>query len=269
MTITELVRQDSLALPRRYAALVLPVVTGVALAIVGAFGTYVGMGLLTRLLHFVAGALLITTLVIAVTALARRYLFSGAEPFWAAIVAAAAVAPAGGWIVHQLLWLLAPQALPFVTYRDLTLQVLSINLFVSPLIWAIRRVPAGTADRGVAEARQAPVSDARTSLRSKLPFGLRDAAILSLSAEDHYVRVRTDRGQALILINLADAIAALGPEAGVRIHRSHWVARAAVRSVTRQSGRVGVRLDDDLVLPVSRAGQKLLRSQQDGMSLDA
>jgi DNA-binding LytR/AlgR family response regulator len=40
---------------------------------------------------------------------------------------------------------------------------------------------------------------------------LRHAAILALSAEDHYVRVRTDRGQALILINLAGAIEALGP----------------------------------------------------------
>ena len=61
-----------MALPRRHAALVLPVVTGVGLAIVGAFGTYVGMGLLTRLVHFVVGALLITTLVIGVTALVRR-----------------------------------------------------------------------------------------------------------------------------------------------------------------------------------------------------
>ena len=258
-----------MALPRRHAALLLPVVTGIALAMVGAFGTYVGMGLLTRLVHFVVGALLITLLVIAVTAAVRRYLFSGAEPFWAAIVVAAAVAPVGGWIVHQLLWLLAPQALPFVTYRDLTLQVLSINLFISPLVWAIRRVPAGTTDRGVDQAQPPAVPDARMSFRSKLPFGLRDAAILSLSAEDHYVRVRTDRGQALVLINLADAVEALGAEAGVRIHRSHWVAHCAVRGVTRQSGRLGVRLDDNLVLPVSRAGQKLLRSQQDGMPLGA
>ncbi|MGY3692858.1 hypothetical protein ACVIGA_002938 [Bradyrhizobium sp. USDA 3240] len=269
MTITELFRQDSMALPRRHAALVLPVVTGVGLAIVGAFGTYVGMGLLTRLVHFVAGALLITTLVIGVTALVRRYLFSGAEPFWAAIGVAIAVAPAGGWIVQQLLWLLAPQALPFVTYRDLTLQVLSINLFLGPLVWAVRRVPVGATDPAIAPSQPTSPLATACSFRSKLPFALRSAAVLSLSAEDHYVRVRTDRGEALILIKLADAVAALGPETGVRIHRSHWVAHTAVRVLTRQSGRLGVRLDDNLVLPVSRTGQKLLRNQQDRMPLGA
>lgn len=257
MTITELLRQDSMALPRRHAALVLPVVTGVGLAIVGAFGTYVGMGLPTRLVHFVVGALLITTLVIAATALVRRYLFSGAEPLWAAIGVAIAVAPAGGWIVQQLLWLLAPQVLPFVSYRDLTLQVLTINLFLGPLVWAVRRVP----DPAKAPAQPTSPPATACSFRSKLPFALRHAAVLSLSAEDHYVRVRTDRGEALILIRLADAVAALGPETGVRIHRSHWVAHTAVRGLTRQSGRLGVRLDDKLVLPVSRAGQKLLRNQ--------
>lgn len=258
-----------MALPRRHAALVLPVVTGVGLAIVGAFGTYVGMGLLTRLVHFVVGALLITTLVIAATALVRRYLFSGAEPFWAAIGVAVAVAPAGGWIVQQLLWLLAPQALSFVTYRDLTLQVLSINLFLGPLIWVLRRVPVGATDPAIDPAQPTSLPATACSFRSKLPFAVRHAAILSLSAEDHYVRVRTDRGEALILIKLADAVAALGPETGVRIHRSHWVAHTGIRGLTRQSGRLGVRLDDNLVLPVSRAGQKLLRNQQDGMPIGA
>ncbi|WP_050630651.1 LytTR family DNA-binding domain-containing protein [Bradyrhizobium viridifuturi] len=269
MTITEFFRQDSMALPRRHAALLLPVVTGIALAIVGAFGTYVGMSLLTRLLHFVTGALLITALVIAVTALVRRYLFSGAEPLWAAIGVAVAVAPIGGWIVHQLLWLLAPRVLPFVTYRDLALQVLSINLFLGPLIWAIRRMPAEATDLAIDPAQPASPPDTCCSFRSKLPFAVRNAAVLSLSAEDHYVRVRTDRGEALILINLADAVAALGPETGVRIHRSHWVAHAAIRGLARQSGRLGVRLDHDLVLPVSRAGQKLLRNQADRVPSDA
>ena len=168
-----------------------------------------------------------------------------------------------------MLWLLAPQALPFVTYRDLTLQVLSINLFLGPLVWAVRRVPVGATDPAIAPSQPTSPLATACSFRSKLPFALRSAAVLSLSAEDHYVRVRTDRGEALILIKLADAVAALGPETGVRIHRSHWVAHTAVRGLTRQSGRLGVRLDDNLVLPVSRAGQKLLRNQQDKMPLGA
>jgi DNA-binding LytR/AlgR family response regulator len=89
-------------------------------------------------------------------------------------------------------------------------------------------------------------------------MALRNAAILALSAEDHYVRVRTDRGQALVLINLAGAIEALGPDAGVRIHRSHWITREVATGVTSRSSRAGVRLDDATILPISRAGRKLL-----------
>jgi DNA-binding LytR/AlgR family response regulator len=145
-----------------------------------------------------------------------------------------------------------------VSYTELTAQVLLINLLIGPVIWWVRRPSARTIDRAI--SRTAPSAPAEPDpLRSKLPFALRNAAILSLSAEDHYVRLRTDRGQALILMNLADAVASLGPEAGVRIHRSHWVARDVARGATRQAGRLVVRLDNDTVLPVSRAGQKLLR----------
>ena len=94
--------------------------------------------------------------------------------------------------------------------------------------------------------------------RAKLPIALRQAPVVALSAEDHYVRVRTDRGQALILMNLANTITALGPNAGVRIHRSHWLSHAlAVEAATKRT-RHGVHIDENTVLPVSRAGRKLL-----------
>jgi DNA-binding LytR/AlgR family response regulator len=92
---------------------------------------------------------------------------------------------------------------------------------------------------------------------------LRQAPIVALSAEDHYVRVRTDRGQALILMNFANAVAALGPDAGVRIHRSHWVSRALAAKTTTSGSRNGIRVGDDTVLPVSRAGRKLLNELQE------
>ena len=99
----------------------------------------------------------------------------------------------------------------------------------------------------------------------KLPIALRHATIIALSAEDHYVRVRTDRGQALILTKLASAIIALGPGAGVRIHRSHWVAHALAAAPCRS--RHDIRVDADTVLPVSRAGRKLLRELREQSSL--
>ncbi len=95
-------------------------------------------------------------------------------------------------------------------------------------------------------------------LREKLPLPLRRAPILALSSEDHYLRVHTDRGQALILMSLSQAIDALGEDAGLRIHRSHWVARDAVVDSARKDGRLAVTLANGLILPASRSGRRLL-----------
>src|SRR5215475_7536305 len=104
MTIADLPYFDGATRTRRLAVLFLPLVTGVALAVVGAFGTYVSMGLPVRLLHFTANALLIGGLTAGVSMLVRRYLFAGAaQPLWAAILIAVAMAPPGAGIVHLLL----------------------------------------------------------------------------------------------------------------------------------------------------------------------
>lgn len=254
MTIADFPLRDLPTAWRRQGTLLLPLAVALMLAAVGAFGSYISMGLPLRLLHFATVGLLVGALATALSVAAQRYLFAGTLPFRAVLAIAAVTAPPGGWIVQQLLSAWAPRALPHVSYAELTGQVLLINLLVGAAIWWLRRPSAAVV---AATSPSAPAEP--DPLRSKLPFALRNAAILSLSAEDHYVRVRTDRGQALILMNLADAVAALGPDAGVRIHRSHWVTRDIARGATRQAGRLVVRLADDTVLPVSRAGQKLLR----------
>ncbi len=254
MTIADFQLRDLPTVWRRQGVLLLPLAVALLLAAVGAFGSYISMDLPLRLLHFASVGLLVGALATALSVAAQRYLFAGTLPFWTVVAIAGVTAAPGGWIVQELLSLWAPRALAHVSYPELTAQVLLVNLLVGAAIWWLRRRSAPTV------AKMAPSAAAEPdALRSKLPFALRNAAILSLSAEDHYVRVRTDRGQALILMNLTDAVAALGPDAGLRIHRSHWVARAIASGATRQAGRLVVRLDDDTVLPVSRAGQKLLR----------
>lgn len=266
MTIADFPYFDGPPHARRLAAMFLPLITGLALAVVGAFGSYVSMGLPVRLLHFTANALLIGTLISGVSMLVRRYLFGGgAPPLWATIGIAIAMALPGAWIVHLLLRLWAPQVLPYVSYADLARQVLTINLFISTASWIIRREPSpvGAADSADVPVTSAPAAQGPSSFRLKLPIALRGAAILSLSAEDHYVRVRTDRGQALILMNLSHAIAALGTDSGVRIHRSHWVARQA--AMGGRVSRLGIRIDDTAVLPISRSGRQLLRDLENAL----
>ncbi|MCJ8157273.1 LytTR family DNA-binding domain-containing protein [Sphingomonas sp. LaA6.9] len=86
---------------------------------------------------------------------------------------------------------------------------------------------------------------------SKLPVALR-RDILALEAEDHYVRVHTLHGSALVLMRLADAAAIIDPRLGLRVHRSWWVAKNGVRAVERSPGRAIARLVDDTAVPISR-----------------
>jgi DNA-binding LytR/AlgR family response regulator len=66
-----------------------------------------------------------------------------------------------------------------------------------------------------------------------LPPRLGQGAI-ALRMEDHDVRVSTDRGGALVLMRMADAVAEVSAIAGLRTHRSWWLARSAVTGVRRE-----------------------------------
>ncbi|MGG6897811.1 MULTISPECIES: LytTR family DNA-binding domain-containing protein [Rhizobium] len=241
---------------RRPAAILLPLVVATALAVTGAFGTYVSMTLPLRLLHFAGVAIAICAIAFALCEIVQRFWFGGALPFWAMLAIGAITAPVGGWIVLEALGLSAPRALAHVTYSELTIQVLLSNLAIASLGWTLLRQSRPQSTACEAQQQLHPTTD--QALRAKLPVGIRNAAILALSAEDHYVRVRTDRGEALILMNLAAAIAALGEDGGVRVHRSHWVSHQLAEKASMRACRRGVRVNDDTVLPVSRSGRKLL-----------
>jgi DNA-binding LytR/AlgR family response regulator len=80
-----------------------------------------------------------------------------------------------------------------------------------------------------------------------------------MTAEDHYLRIRTESGEALILMRLSDAVAACDALEGARTHRSWWVARAAVTEVRKGDGRGVLILRDGLEAPVSRTYYPALR----------
>lgn len=97
------------------------------------------------------------------------------------------------------------------------------------------------------------------SLAPFLPLPLQACAIHAVSAEDHYVRVHTDGGQALLRMRMSDAVAILGKEEdGIRPHRSWWVARTAVSGLRTEGGRTFIRLPDRTSVPVSRSARPSL-----------
>lgn len=78
--------------------------------------------------------------------------------------------------------------------------------------------------------------------------------LLALEMEDHYIRVHTAAGSDLILMRLRDAIAELSGLDGRQVHRSYWVAAAAVCGVERKpDGKLTLVLRNGMHVPVSRS----------------
>ena len=101
----------------------------------------------------------------------------------------------------------------------------------------------------------------RVKLAERLPPALRDAGVLAVCADDHYLRVYTDRGEAFILLRLADAITELEGLEGAQTHRSWWVARSAVVASNWSSRGASLTLTGGVVAPVSRTYAKALKDQ--------
>lgn len=170
------------------------------------------------------------------------------ELYWQIIVLGSAVA------------LLAKALLPWGTelaqdeQQELALQELALP---QPAPAEVRHQPPATVPLTAIAAPMAPAP-----LMARLPLALR-GRIVCLEMEDHYVRVHTDRGSALVLLRLSDAIAETHPVPGRQVHRSWWVSDEAVEGFERV-GRVGVlRLSNGSRAPVS---QRYLRAVEAAFS---
>jgi len=62
----------------------------------------------------------------------------------------------------------------------------------------------------------------------------------------------TDKGSALILYNLRDAIKQLPSTMGISVHRSYWVAKDAIDQLVKNGRQGELKLYDGQCIPVSR-----------------
>ena len=86
----------------------------------------------------------------------------------------------------------------------------------------------------------------------RLPLKFHTAKFYGFSAEDHYLRVYTDRGEELVLLRFADAIRELSNANGLQIHRSWWVMQEGVKDVQTEAGKKVIVLKSDVKAPISR-----------------
>lgn len=98
---------------------------------------------------------------------------------------------------------------------------------------------------------QQRVGELTTTIQASLPVAVR-GTIIYLKSELHYVHVQTNKGSALVLYNLKDAVAEMSAAEGIRPHRSYWVNWSYVTHCERQGRQGKLVLSDGTVVPVSR-----------------
>lgn len=114
---------------------------------------------------------------------------------------------------------------------------------------------------GVATRGPLPnTAPAHVRFLERLTPAMRSGTIHAVAAEDHYLRVHASTGSALILMRISDAITELEGIEGAQIHRSWWVARAAIEGVRRDGRRTLLVLKDGVTAPVSRPNVNALRT---------
>lgn len=101
--------------------------------------------------------------------------------------------------------------------------------------------------------------ETRPKILSRLPVHLQDAQLYALSAEDHYVRIHTSKGEDMLLMRLSDSIAEAGNVEGSQTHRSWWVAKDAVEDIKKLGRTAEIKLKNGQTALVSRSGLKTLK----------
>lgn len=185
----------------------------------------------------------------------RDYL--GLRRFWPEAPAIAVLATA---VIAPLLTLLTAALAEREHFTPTPLEIAGYVFFVSIIISALRHAVAATWPQvGGGSPPQAPrpaavpeAGAAEVPLLARLEPGLR-APLIRLQVRDHYVDVVTRAGTGSLLLRLADAIRETAGVEGMQVHRSHWVAVAAIAGVARPRGKLVLVMADGAAVPVSRS----------------
>ncbi|QJU58505.1 LytTR family transcriptional regulator [Sphingomonas sp. AP4-R1] len=258
---------DLLGRPERWARLLgWALALGLLFGIIGPFGSYPA-NLFTRTVYwaglFVSGTLLLWPCVAAAAVIGPSRGFPLAFAVGATLLVAtvpmAMLAAAGG----HLFWPVRASGMRALEwYGQTALIVLPI---AAGALW-LETHYHGTRRAATAEAAPpAPAPAARPSSPvsdpdHRLPDHLL-AHALCLQMEDHHVRIHAHQRSWLQLGTLREAIDQIGPERGLQVHRSWWVARDAVRGVVEDGRSLRLRLANGMEVPVARNRIATLRGE--------
>ncbi|QCO02380.1 LytTR family DNA-binding domain-containing protein [Azospirillum argentinense] len=250
---------------RRLLGRRLPVLLAAALVLtlLGPFGTFADLTLAQRLAYW-CGLIGLGGLAFELLTLAAGHRLRERARAWRAMLAGVVLAVAALMTLTVALLERTLRGMDFLRplgLAELFVYVVLVTLLVSAIpVWLELR------DRGLLagptspssppapdDAPAPPAERPEPAFLARLPARLgRD--LLALEMEDHYVRAHTAEGSDLILMRLRDAIAELAGLQGMQVHRSHWVAAAAVAGVERKpDGKLVLILRNGRRVPVSRS----------------
>ena len=245
-------------------------ITAVLLTFLGPFGTWADLAVADRFVFWTTTVGVNWFVALVVFNVAIEAFESRNRPVWAACLLSSLIAALPGTVT---VWLAAAV---YLDYRPSTIsgtavlyaQVLVLHLLVGSLAaYTIRRSLRKPDDevepRPADETSDTAASNAppEAALLARLSAGAR-ADILHLRMQDHYVEVHTAAGMEMLLLRFRDAIREVEGVDGLQVHRSHWVARAAITRVERRrGGGVVLHLANGSEVPVSRSFAPTLREK--------
>ena len=251
-------------LRRTLIDLAVMVALGVALALLGPFGSFAApfaVRLLYWLMLSLGGYCLYMPVVRGADALAGRLALPSAALWAAGWLVASVPMVAVVWYANGLWSRSGPPTIDAAAalYGD----VLVVAGIACLILWFMsahrRREEAAVAIPATIATPPAPPPVAEPRLLDRLPPHL-GRELLALEMEDHYARAHTRLGSALLLMRMRDAVAELDGIAGAQVHRSWWVARAAVVGVARDGRNVRLRLVNGVEAPVARGAAPELKA---------
>lgn len=225
---------------------------GLVLGVAGPFGTVTSLPLLSRIAYWLFMVYLTGPLGLLCTrAFSAGLRRLGLSDLPAGLFAGALTGLPITVLVHGANAILLDPGDLALDAMPLSLSLIGISVAISfAVTMAFHRDPARQppASLPTAEITEPP----SPRLFDRLTPELR-APLISLEATDHYTRVTTDQGSAMVLLRFSDAIAEAAPIPGLRLHRSHWVALDRITAARRDGPRAFVTTTDGRDIPVSRA----------------
>jgi hypothetical protein len=228
---------------------------GLLLAGIGPYGTFSEAGVGERLVYWLAVIMIAFAVYRPACSAGERlaqWLQLSRGLGWTAAVLVASLP------LTLIVWLASFRHTPslwpsFTEYVEFYGSVAVIGAGLMLVIWLVRSGSRAVSDapNPSASLQTSAAARARPRLLDRLPPKL-GHEIIALEMEDHYVRVHTGQGSGLLLMRMRDAVAELEGVEGAQVHRSWWVARAAVVSASRSGRRLLIELSNGTRVTVAR-----------------